>query len=669
MKTLIWPNSKLRICTSFACNFKCDYCSVSHYQEDLCKVSEYAEEELPYEKWVERLKYVKPSRPMTVVFGAGEPPLYKGLPDIINSISFNTLVFSNASSYSVKQCKAIRPRDSLSFYISYHPTQIDCDEFIRNAKWFKDAFNVINFHTPQAPSVIERSAKDAIEMKKHGIVLNTSHPFLEQKPGSYHFYDELGEMKKFKDRFSNRIDGTPKRKVLCKTSFNHASTCNTMGYPVAPNGDIYVCWRYLLNHSKEGIIGNFFEEDFEFVDAYFECDHYGDCNMCGWDKNILDKETKRQLDTDVIHWVYLDKAKKKGNNSISVCMIVKDEEEVIAKALESVDAIADEIIFVDTGSTDKTLEIVNEFKNNGCHANLKIKHYKWRDNFAAARNFSISKATKEWVLILDADERLDANDAPVLKQILADIEENLVVVDLISLYDKGKSPRSRFSSFRIFRRSANPRYVGRVHNMPLIPANERPYRIPCKIYHIGYDLSDEKMEEKRLRRISMCKKWTKDEPDDIRAWFQYVRALKVKAGDLNREAKDEIFYSLGKAIELADGKNDSQNVYLQTLCDMAWMKHFFQEHHDAIKYGKMAVAIKNDYLDAILVVGMANTYGANVLEGEIWLKKYLEEQSKYDFNRIDCISMEKANEKGAVYRALAQIEEAKNKHIISEELI
>jgi radical SAM protein with 4Fe4S-binding SPASM domain len=78
-----------------------------------------------------------------------------------------------------------------------------------------------------------------------------------------------------------------------------------MGYPIAPNGNIYTCWRYILERSEEGILGNFFDEDFQFNDDYFECKHYGDCNACGWNKNIIDKETGKQLDTDVIGWDYL----------------------------------------------------------------------------------------------------------------------------------------------------------------------------------------------------------------------------------------------------------------------------------------------------------------------------------------------------------------------------
>ena len=77
--------------------------------------------------------------------------------------------------------------------------------------------------------------------------------------------------------------------------------------------------------------------------------------------------------------------------SISLCMIVKNEEEVIGRCLESVKDIVDEIIIVDTGSTDNTKKIVSKYTN-------KIYDFEWKDDFAAARNFSFSKATKDYMV-------------------------------------------------------------------------------------------------------------------------------------------------------------------------------------------------------------------------------------------------------------------------------
>ncbi|WP_226643247.1 glycosyltransferase family 2 protein [Mesobacillus subterraneus] len=82
---------------------------------------------------------------------------------------------------------------------------------------------------------------------------------------------------------------------------------------------------------------------------------------------------------------------------ISLCMIVRNEESVLRKCLESVEGIVQEIIIVDTGSSDNTRKIANEFTHH-------IFDFTWTNNFSEARNFAASKASGKWILVLDADE-------------------------------------------------------------------------------------------------------------------------------------------------------------------------------------------------------------------------------------------------------------------------
>lgn len=84
---------------------------------------------------------------------------------------------------------------------------------------------------------------------------------------------------------------------------------------------------------------------------------------------------------------------------LSVAMIVKDEEHNIRRALESVKGVADEIVVVDTGSTDRTPKIVKEYTD-------RLYFHEWKNDFSEARNFSLKFPTCEWVLILDADEEV-----------------------------------------------------------------------------------------------------------------------------------------------------------------------------------------------------------------------------------------------------------------------
>ncbi len=84
-------------------------------------------------------------------------------------------------------------------------------------------------------------------------------------------------------------------------------------------------------------------------------------------------------------------------SSISLCMIVKNESQVIERCLKCVSDLVDEIVIVDTGSTDDTMSIARKFTDS-------IYEFPWIDDFSAARNFSFSKATKEYIMWLDADD-------------------------------------------------------------------------------------------------------------------------------------------------------------------------------------------------------------------------------------------------------------------------
>ena len=96
---------------------------------------------------------------------------------------------------------------------------------------------------------------------------------------------------------------------------------------------------------------------------------------------------------------------------ISLCMIVKDEEKFLEKCIKSVLPIVDEIIIVDTGSVDKTKDIARKF-------NAKIVDFKWIDDFSAAKNESLKHATKEWILLLDADEVIAERDLDKIKKLI-----------------------------------------------------------------------------------------------------------------------------------------------------------------------------------------------------------------------------------------------------------
>lgn len=146
--------------------------------------------------------------------------------------------------------------------------------------------------------------------------------------------------------------------------------------------------------------------------------------------------------------------------SLSVCMIVKNEQEVIARCLECIKDIADEIIIVDTGSYDKTKQIANNYTN-------KIYDFKWCNDFSKARNFSFAKATKDYIMWLDADDIIKEKDRLKLKNLKKTIDNN---VDFLMLkydvsFDENDNPTFSYYRERIIKRNKNIKWIGKIHEV------------------------------------------------------------------------------------------------------------------------------------------------------------------------------------------------------------
>ena len=144
--------------------------------------------------------------------------------------------------------------------------------------------------------------------------------------------------------------------------------------------------------------------------------------------------------------------------TISLCMIVKNEEQTLKKCLDSVKGIADEIIIIDTGSTDKTKEIAYSFTN-------KVYDFQWINNFAAVRNFAFSKATKDYQLWLDADDIIIERDKLAfleLKKTLSP-EIDMVLMKYNYVVDENNNPVYSFYRERLVKRINNYQWNDAVH--------------------------------------------------------------------------------------------------------------------------------------------------------------------------------------------------------------
>ncbi|MDO0825378.1 glycosyltransferase [Desulfosporosinus nitroreducens] len=143
---------------------------------------------------------------------------------------------------------------------------------------------------------------------------------------------------------------------------------------------------------------------------------------------------------------------------ISLCMIVRNEENTIARCLDSVKGIPDEIVIVDTGSSDRTKEIVTKYTD-------KIFDFTWIDDFAAARNFAFSKATTDYILWLDADDVFADSDREQFQKLKKSLDPLMDVVNMPYLlaFDKFGAVTFSLRRNRLVKRSKNFRWIGAVH--------------------------------------------------------------------------------------------------------------------------------------------------------------------------------------------------------------
>lgn len=144
--------------------------------------------------------------------------------------------------------------------------------------------------------------------------------------------------------------------------------------------------------------------------------------------------------------------------TISLCMIVKNEEKVIARCLESVEDIADEIVIVDTGSTDRTKEICSKYTN-------KIFDFQWIDDFSAARNFSYSKANMEYIMWMDADDVILKEDLAKFKELKISLDSSVDTVMMKYNVGFDSEGNTTFSYYRerLSKRSKDYKWIEPVH--------------------------------------------------------------------------------------------------------------------------------------------------------------------------------------------------------------
>lgn len=206
---------------------------------------------------------------------------------------------------------------------------------------------------------------------------------------------------------------------------------------------------------------------------------------------------------------------EKNIPSISLCMIVKNEEKYLRGCLESARPFVDEIVIVDTGSTDATVSIAEEF-------GAKVFNFTWNGNFSDARNKSLRHAVSDWILYLDADERLQNGE--VMRALRPSSSTIAYHVSIRSKHILPSGTVDQVNQYqRFFRRNPKIFFEGVVHEQ-VLPSLVRMHKaiLPSSIFieHLGYGESLDKINEKCRRNSELLLKQLEKNPKDYYAHYQ-----------------------------------------------------------------------------------------------------------------------------------------------------
>ena len=220
--------------------------------------------------------------------------------------------------------------------------------------------------------------------------------------------------------------------------------------------------------------------------------------------------------------------------NLSICIITKNEEKNIERCLQCLQGHGFEIVVVDTGSVDATRELASQYAS-------KVYDFEWCNDFAAAKNFAISKASNEFVMVIDSDEYLESIDLARLQRLIEKNPEKVGRIQRRNIFTRSNRQQENVEWInRIFSKEKF-HYEGRIHEQVTAFEGEpyETYQAPVVILHSGYDLTGEERKAKAERNSTLL--------------LQELEQLKCEADTNPRSAEQipYIIYQLGKSYYMA----------------------------------------------------------------------------------------------------------------------
>ncbi|MGB5823285.1 MAG: glycosyltransferase [Proteocatella sp.] len=303
---------------------------------------------------------------------------------------------------------------------------------------------------------------------------------------------------------------------------------------------------------------------------------------------------------------------------LSIPMMVKNESKYLKQVLESLkpimEAVESELIIIDTGSEDDTVEIARRYTD-------RVYFHKWNNDFSQMRNITLGYAKGEWLLVIDGDEVLE-NPQPIIDFLLSK-KRNKTETGLLSIRNiTNENDDTTFpvcQSPRIFRNRPDFRYTGAVHNQP---SHKLPYQeIPATLIHYGYISTDKELMEKKFKRTGeILRAELEKDPGNIYYWYQLSVTYSMHKDD------NLAIEPIEKAYSLAAITKSGLRSYIYIYPHMIMMYISIGDFDKAEKICEEALDIADKYPDINFFAGKIKA-----------IKNEYEEASRYYMNYLDLL--------------------------------
>lgn len=306
---------------------------------------------------------------------------------------------------------------------------------------------------------------------------------------------------------------------------------------------------------------------------------------------------------------------------LSIGMMVKNEGKYLDKCLSSLTPIINnldsELIIVDTGSTDKTVEIAKKYTD-------KVYFHKWNNNFSEIRNVVLSYCIGDWFFYVDGDEILEECESLINFFKSKEYKNyNSAAIYIKNISDlKDETNYSIFSALRLFKKDNDFKFVNAIHNQPLYKEPIKILSTNCK--HYGYISSDkELMERKYKRTATILKDELKKNPENV----YYLNQLSVSYG-MHKEYNKSV-RCIQKAYDCIVKKSGDIKKYMYVYTQLCLSYFSIQDYLSVEKYAKEALNYDDGLIDIYYYLGISSMILKKNKQAIFSLEKYLELYKKY----------------------------------------